>query len=414
MNIVQKSGTYISISSAINILTPIIQNATINDLMVNLSIPYASYQIALIGAIYDTVKFNNYQVAGNYKSSDCIALLTLKLSTASLTITNLSFIPNIFCGADLSSYLISNSYTSTLYITNLAIILGNFSIPQVTNINTSSNSTNYYSFGGIVSYISNTNITAYKIIYDCYQTYQTNYVQNAGLLIGLSANNLSTILLKTICLQQTIISVQDTQFFYEYGIVGFINGNITVQQSQISLSIEGTSFNFFGVIGGLSEQCTQAKVINLITTVFMTVGSDSYGTIAAILGDSRSQQFTIQNVSVSNSNISSKLYQASLIGYNSNCDLIVINTTSINNNITCYQYGAGGFIGYSDNSTITITQSTVQSVQIVSSSYYGVILGYNKVGNTFKITTSQSINNIINGKKYTCLSLTNTWSDDQC
>ncbi|CAL5983605.1 Hypothetical_protein [Hexamita inflata] len=269
MNIVSKSLSFvISNAGQLNIITQITNNLNINDLLVNLIFKTSQGNITLVGSITETVNVNKYQILGCYQSSGSIALLSLVVNQVNLSANNVNLILNDFCTGNLSSYLFSYVSQSTMSINQVSIIIGNISYAnKLSEISTTD--INQFQYGGIVSYLSNTIITLQQIINDCYQSLNSQFIYTSGQLIGKSQFN-NTIYINNICFQQ-YVNGYNTKFINYFGLIGFAEGVVIIQQSIINISYNITYFNGVGIIGYQTSNCTRSDMLNLITTITVLV-----------------------------------------------------------------------------------------------------------------------------------------------
>ncbi|CAL6078798.1 Conserved_hypothetical protein [Hexamita inflata] len=414
LKIISKLDTQINVSSGqLNILlTTSNNNIQINNLLINLSFVLSQGNIVLINSIIGNLDINNYQVFGNYQSTQTIALLGLILNTANITANIINFMPSTFCVGNYSSYLFSQVQSSSIYLNQTSIIIGNSTSFQIYN-KLSSSQLNTFQFGGIITQILSTSVIINQLILYCYQTLNTDYVKLSGLLIGYSYKGLSSVNISNICLYQQLNS--SSQQFKFFGLVGYSDSNISVSQSAVDITVQAKNFQGFGLVGVQSSSCQSSQIVNLKINMLINTTTFSTSTVSAIFGDQEAQKCTILNSIINNCNITSQADNGGIIGFNYFCVLSVQNVSILNSNITSLSNSVGGFIGSSQNCQIQILNSTIQSVKIYSSQNFGIILGCNTVGNTFNIQQSKSITNYINDVIQTnCMSLTNNYSINQC
>ncbi|CAL6066478.1 filamentous_hemagglutinin N-terminal domain-containing protein [Hexamita inflata] len=257
--------------------------------------------------------------------------------------------------------------------------------------------------------------------------------------------------------------------FNSFGLIGESIGNIILKNAKITLSVQGKSYNNFGVIGFQSSSIVGIK--NLISFVGTIPGTGNY--VGSIFGWESALNCTVQdtnitcdintryyiggifgtqynngtiiNATIYKSNVAgtvggfigwlqtganttlinstlaqTSLTSTSLIGGVIGWQEISSNTTLIDSTISTSNISGvsvGGIIGYCQSSLYMknskIVQVRITIVQISNQqTYYGIVVGRN---NGFHyITNSVSTDNLVNDIKSSCESLTNNWSIDQC
>ncbi|CAL6041508.1 Conserved_hypothetical protein [Hexamita inflata] len=416
MNIISKSGSQITVSSALNVIQQSSSSARINTLLVNLSCVMAAGNITLIKSVSGVINVSNYQIAGTYQSTGCLSMIGILLQAATVTIKTVNFMPYQYNSGAYSSYFMSYVVSSTVNIANITLAIGSDSNFVIANQYSGS-----LSFGGVIQYLSGTSLTIYQVILDCYQIYNSDTAKNSGFLMGYVTNQgtLQNILIQNLCLMQR---VQSTKRFEAFGFIGWLNnGKISVQQSLVNFTVQGNYFSWFGLIGYVNSGCAYTEFINVKPTVLIGVGSNSYGDTGSLFGQQWATNCLIQNAIIvfSNQNSNSQVTSGSIMGYTNSCNMEFKNITTKDSSISSNQ-GAGGLIGWSDKITVTISNSTIKNVKINANSNYGIITGNNDghsaQGSTkYFITTTQTLGNFINNVlQPDCASITNNYSMNQC
>ncbi|CAL6052952.1 Conserved_hypothetical protein [Hexamita inflata] len=416
MNIISKSGCQITVSSALNVIQQSSSSASINTLLVNLSCAMAAGNITLIQSVSGVINVSNYQIVGTYQSTECLSMIAIQLYVASVTIKTVNFMPYQYNSGTYSSYFMSYVVSSTVNIANITLAIGSDSNFVIANQYSGS-----LNFGGVIQYLSGTSLIIYQVILDCYQIYNSDTAENSGFLMGYVTNQgtLYNILIQNLCLMQR---VQSTKRFEAFGFIGWLNdGNISVQQSLVNFTVKGDYFKYFGLIGYVNQGSAYTEFINVKPTVLIGVGSNSYGDTGSLFGQQHATNCLIQNAIVvfSNQNSNSQLTSGSIMGYTSLCNMVFKNITTKDSSISSKQ-GAGGLIGWADNTTVTISNTTIKNIQINANINYGIITGNNDGHQTqestkYFITTTQTIGNFINNvQQPDCICITNNYSINQC
>ncbi|CAL6014560.1 Hypothetical_protein [Hexamita inflata] len=307
---------------------------------------------------------------------------------------------------------------STVQLTNISTVLGNDNSQLLAN-QISSTESGPYSFGGLITLLSNSTLKLNQLISECTLIYKTNYILNTGALIGSSTSNTNNILIQNLCFKYNI---QSTQVFKAYGLIGYSAGNISLQSSSIQLRVTGLAFQFFGIIGQVysTSQFTQFVNININLTQFLITAGSSYGDTGALIGNIRTTLCQIINVTAitKNENVTNNVSSGGLIGYCGSNSLQLVNSTVQDSILQAINY-CGGFFGSSDNTNYNITHSSLKSVKIQAQNGAGAIIGsiaVNNIGSATLYILSSFYNNIsVNSNLLTnCLNVINAWSITQC
>ncbi|CAL5997613.1 Conserved_hypothetical protein [Hexamita inflata] len=375
VNIISRPGSQLTVNAVqqLNIITPTSINANLTNLLVNLSIIPSNGNITLISEINDVLNITGYQIIGTYISTGTIAMIGLNINSATVNVNLVSFQPTDFNVGNGSSYLFGNATTtSTIQINNFAVILGSSTnYLLLSSILTTSITSNYYLFGGIIAHInSNSVFTINNVILDSYQKFSTDYVRNSGFLVGQNINsNLSSITIKNLCLQQNMTS---TTLEYKYfGLIGGNIGNTSFQDVSIKFSVRGSYFWCFGIIGYQYNYSIYAEIVYLRTQV--SVSSENGTFVGSIFGAQYALNCQIQNANVTGGNISSGLTnQVGCFIGQQNYNMTIMNSLISQMNISGTNY-VGGFVGYEYNATIM--NSSIQQTNIFGTSYVGGFVG---------------------------------------
>ncbi|CAL6029620.1 Hypothetical_protein [Hexamita inflata] len=177
--------------------------------------------------------------------------------------------------------------------------------------------------------------------------------------------------------------------FKWFGLAGYIEGNISIQQLSVVFAVLGGQFYNFGVIGQtaltqLYYTSTSAELINVTATISnFVLNSSSFGNVGSLIGFNYAKWCLIQHAAVNGSNISSSSHIGGIAGrqygYISNslpnCILLVQNVTVQNSNFTATNQNIGGFFGYVINTQISISTSSVNSIKIYGTQFFGIFNG---------------------------------------
>ncbi|CAL6009185.1 Growth_factor receptor cysteine-rich domain superfamily [Hexamita inflata] len=400
-------------NSQLNILTSSPSGAAINNLLVNLSFAASNGNITLINNINGVFTISGYQVLGDYISTLTVAMIGINVQNATINVNQVNFNPNTYNVGNCSSFLFGSSVSavSTMVINNLAIIVGNNTNFLLLGSVTTAPSA-YYMFGGIITLIDNpSQLSVINVTADTFLKFSSTYISESGFLVGYGQSVQSSITIKNTCLQQNMTST--TQKFNYFGIIGDNMGNTSIQNTFITFSVQGASFNRLGIVGVQYFTSLYSEVINLKVYVSIQTGIGSY--IGQVFGYASSKNCSVLNLSVVGGNISSGSEKVGgIFGRSeSNSNITVINSSVQNTNISGSQQ-VGGIIGICF-SKLYLTNTKIKFVRLSgTSTSFWVVAGQND-GGTYQFTNSSAVSNFIKGIQQTeCASLSNTWSISGC
>ncbi|CAL5971662.1 Conserved_hypothetical protein [Hexamita inflata] len=404
MIIISKPGSQFTVNTAqLNILTSTTISSNITDLLVNLYIAPSRGNITLIQNINGILNISGYQVLGTYVSTQTISMIAINVNAAAINMNYINLKFDAFNVGNCSSYLFGNAISSQFNINNFAVIIGNSSnILLLGSISTSSS--DFYQFGGIIAYIKNDSVVnVNNVLIDSYQKFSTNYVYNSGILFGNVYQISSCINIKNICLQQSIIST--TQYFYIFGLLGYIQGNASLQSASVIFSVQGTNFYCFGIFGIQIQSSLYVEVISLKTFVSFSSSSGEY--IGSIFGAEQAQKCSVQNTIVGGSLISlGSNYVSGVCGQTAYTNMTILNSTISKINISGQSY-IGSIVGHcSTDITIYLTNSKILFVSLTG---FGVNLIVGNLFGNIYFSGSSSTSNYINGVQQSDCAILSNW-----
>ncbi|CAL6026682.1 Conserved_hypothetical protein [Hexamita inflata] len=415
MYIFSKLETQFSVMSILYLIEATYTSASnhnINNLAINLNISALLGNFTLINSITGPLTIKNYSAKGSYNSQATFTFLGITVQSSTVVVTNISIESVHQVSGNSSSYLISSANTCTISISYMSVIIGKSTIQNILSYITSTSS-KYFQFGGYVSYLVSTTLQATNLIYYGNNYVGTDYIKYSGFLVGWSNSNANKIVIQSLCFYSSVTD-SGTSNFYQFGLVGQNNGNISMQQAQIELKLSIYYANVTGVIASLSVNTAQSETINVIAKV--TSQFASRGLSGSILGYSEGQNFLVQNCTVQSSSIIAKAYVGGVIGGMIG-QLSILNTSVKNTYLKASDNSTGGFIGWSSDSHVTINNSSISKISIDCSSNVGMILGRNYQSSvTFTLTNSWSSDvNLINSNQLqNCASFTNAAVQKGC
>ncbi|CAL5971367.1 Conserved_hypothetical protein [Hexamita inflata] len=346
-----KISTQLETSEYINILSPTVTNATISNLLVNLSFKMSQGNITLINNINGVLNVTNYHILGFYQSSKTVAMIGLYITSTQVNINFLSFSPKLYNIGNYSSFLMSFISQCNIKSTNIAIFMGDIiNSSMLTEIY--SIQSNQFQFGGLITNITDSTLSISNIIVDSYHNFVTQYIQFSGILIGFASSQIFLIQIQNMCMQQYIKS--STSFLQNFGVIGQNSANILFSNSTIILNISAISSTNCGIVGFQSDNDLKnkfyAQVFNTISTLIQNSEGQNIGAFfGKLVGN-----VTIINGISTDCNINSQMnvggFIGCLVGSNSNIEQLKY----INNNISVIWQQVGGIIGISQLSNLTI------------------------------------------------------------
>ncbi|CAL6086613.1 Conserved_hypothetical protein [Hexamita inflata] len=388
--IVSKQGTQITAASGqLNIFQASATSANIQGLLLKLNFSMSAGNITVIGSIMNgTLNVQGYQVLGIYQSTSSIALISLTLSSTTVVINNLNFMPTIYNVGNQSSYLLNTVSESTIQITQVSTIIGN--IDSFANI-TSISGYKIFVFGGLITNQSSTTTTISSYISDSYQSINVQYSQYSGYIVGQAFQNLNEIYIDNICLYQQINGT--SQKLSYFGLIGDNEGMLTLTNSSISFSVQSVNLEYFGIIG--YQNTLNIEIINVIATSKFLAQKGTV--IGGIVGQSFSSNYTICNVNCLNNNIQnngSGSYIGSIVGRLENLSSFKFVNSQINNSKLLIGGWSALLLGFLDkNSSALIQHISISNGDINGSRSNAIISGY---------TSSDSLLTVINATIINC------------
>ncbi|CAL6101247.1 Conserved_hypothetical protein [Hexamita inflata] len=409
MNIISKLNTQITVNSLqqLQILLNDTTSTNINDLLVNLNFAPSQGNITLINASTGFMNITGYQVFGKYQSTQCVAMTAFNITAQSISliqINNVSFQPSSYNVGRYSSYLFCTVGVCNISFNNISVILGSVTQFQIL-ASISSARNQQYQFGGFISDLNaNNNITVTNILFNCYQTINTDYVQKTGFILGAkwSYANLN-VTIQYMCIQQNLSSTNIE--FEDTGLINRCEGFMLIQQSSIIFTLKNSYLPWgnFGCIGVVSQQYGKsAKLINLLVnmnTIFVdkSVSIGFFGSIGV-------ETFDIQNSSFKNYNLTTQSSAGVLCAVSGVKYFSVINTSVQTCNISVKTCAGGFFSQALNNYNGFIQNSTAQNINISSktiyANYIGVIIGRmgSEIDMTLCFENLSILNNNISGE----------------
>ncbi|CAL6036942.1 Conserved_hypothetical protein [Hexamita inflata] len=408
MNIISRFGSQLTVNSAkcLNILTSTSTSINIANLLVNLSYAPSNGNITLINDINGILNISKYEVLGSYVSTGTVSLMGVNLNSATVNVNQISIKPNTFNVGNSSSYLFGSATSKNIIqVNNFAVIIGNsFDFQLLGSISTMSQYQQYYQFGGIIAYTNGrSEINVNNIVIDSYQEFNTSFVSKSGFLVGENEHIKCSITIQNVCLQQNIQST--TLEFNIFGLIGYSQGNTSIQNVSTILSVQGTFIACFGMVGQQSSVgSVYIEVVNLRTSVSVSSNRGNY--VGSLIGLENAKNCSVLNTSIIGGSINSgsAYYTGGFIG-NQQLTTTIMNSSLQQTNIQCSSR-LGGFVGYS-KAPLYLINSQIQFVRLqASDGTVGIISSYFE--SSLQLTSSSSTQIYMNGVlKNDCLVLSN-------
>ncbi|CAL6088033.1 Hypothetical_protein [Hexamita inflata] len=414
MVIMSKLGCDISVNENLNILQQSSSQTQINSLLLNLIFQFTFSNIMLIQNVNNLFNISNYQVLGKYISAKQIVLIGQVIVSSDIKLTNINIMPSVYQVGNASSYLFSSVDQSVILLINLSIMIGNKTQSQLlTDIGSSYRE--FYNFGGLVVYLSKSTVNIQQVLYNCYQSTQTQNSQSFGILLG-SADFDSVIILSSVCMFQMF---NNTGSFEYCGVIGQSAGKLQLNQFTLSFIVEAKQLMGFGLVGAVKYQSIYNEIFNVVATVYVMTSSGSAsnnGPVSVISGYIWGKQCSIQNLSVNSSSISAHFFTSGIIGSLANTNLSLKNILINGSNFSSYSFGSGSFIGTAQSSRISVENSSVSLVRITATKNFGLVFGLKQDENVTviisdcKSTGTNYVNNVV---QVNC-GFISGWSETQC
>ncbi|CAL6114810.1 Hypothetical_protein [Hexamita inflata] len=313
VNIASKDGSQVTVNATFK-LSILAQNTTgvnISSLLLNLSFSTATQgNISLIENVAGVFNVTGFQVLGTYQSQGCVALGANTANTTAVFMNNVSFAPSAFNVGNMSSYLFNQVNSSQIQLTNVAVVLGNSSSPAVSNF-VFVISALQYQFGGLASQLNSTNLKVTDLSFNCKQIYKIYYIQNSGLLVGLTNYSANFVQIQRACISFALKSISIIQNF---GLLGNIQVQLQIEQSNIMMNIiSADSLTQVGIIGFQYIQFVQNNFYSLKVNLNINQNVGNY--VGAIVGYNQYPNCTILNSSVQNTNLNASSHCGGFMGY---------------------------------------------------------------------------------------------------
>ncbi|CAL6102246.1 Hypothetical_protein [Hexamita inflata] len=292
-------------------------------------------------------------------------------------------------------------------------------------------------FGGIIAFANSSDIQIMGIGFNSYEKWLTRYTNYTGQIIGAVSSSLSKIQVQNICLKLIISFEQDPNSIDSFGIIGYSEGNIKLQQCTLQFQSNNGTYNSFGTVGYISSLCKNATFYDLY--IQMNMAQSICGKVSALSGILNAQNWAINSINIYDSNISGShggliagntinigsvnniqiMYSQVYVNINSNANacagiifgwvgpsyalviiqniimknnIIVANSTQVPQYTNTFSSLLGGYIGEMYNSSnVSIQQTSQYNTSIISTLHLTSQIG-GIAGNVFNLLVIQNTN----------------------
>ncbi|CAL5985463.1 Conserved_hypothetical protein [Hexamita inflata] len=318
MSIISVDSTQLSVNSGeqLNIIQSSSTSCLINDLLLNLTFsPISQGGINLVHNQQNgNMSIKGYQIFGSFYSSQYVALGAQISLTSYISISAVIINPNVFTVGNQSSFILSQINNCKVKIQSIIIIIISGNQPNIiTSI--SSNNITYMQFGGIVATINASYTQINGVTYNSFEQWQTQFTNNSGQLVGVVYQNSSQVLFQTICFNINISLGQNTAQCQNFGVLGLSEGTFALQNAIVYYYTENGIYNYFGTVGNITSTCLNATFSNL--QIQMIMAYSVFGRLGAMIGIQNAQNWSIDAITVKDSNISGQ-HGGLVLGYSAN------------------------------------------------------------------------------------------------
>ncbi|CAL6072171.1 Conserved_hypothetical protein [Hexamita inflata] len=363
LSIVSKIGNTFEVNSVslVTILQIQSNHTKIQDMMICLIFQTSTGNIGLIGSLSGNLNVINYQITGQYETEGYISLGVNSVNLSKVVVKNVNFNPESYKYGNQSSYLVNFVFQSNIEIFRSTISLNSQSLNYLQSTNN-----NHQEFGGLIMQLFSSRFIVSQVSYNTDFQCNTQYIANSGLLLGKSYSTLSQIIFQGLCIK-TIITANSS--FSSFGIIGQMDGNVTIKQSNIQISMNTTILNNFGLIGFTSYQSSISTFQDILLTInIQYISGDA---ISGIVGQHFSKQSSLSNISLTSSNINGTGTCGGFIAI-LNSNILVQN--GVINNLDIKSNGNTGSIAGNSNGQHNIINIMVSNIIINSSSLVGGLI----------------------------------------
>ncbi|CAL5983789.1 Hypothetical_protein [Hexamita inflata] len=364
LSMISKTGTQVTIGagSVFSILQQAATITNITNLILNINMnPSSVGNINLINVVRGQLIVKGYQILGSYNSTNTITLIACQIQQSNIIIEYVQFNPILFSCGNLSSYLISYSNSSYIEILHLVIQLGNLSTYN-TMSNIITNISQFMLFGGLITISNTSNIKIQDITLNSYEQWNNQTTNNSGQILGQVNNSISNIYM--ICATEYVSSGVNTQF-YRFGLIGYFNGQLTIQILSLQSIILPGSFTHTGMIGYVNG--TKSTFMNVYISFQLAVNTGDY--CGSLAGKLMAVQQQIYNISIIESQIEAHILVGLISSDIRNCSITntkIVSSQVSGNSQNNVQYSAGLFA--STQGYIQIIQCYIQNISISAQS----------------------------------------------
>ncbi|CAL6063044.1 Hypothetical_protein [Hexamita inflata] len=367
VSILSKVGTNLLVNSGsqLNIIHQYSNSTSVRNLLVNLLFSSSSVgNITLVGTVNGVVNVKNYQILGQYYSSNQMCLGALISNNSELFLQKINMQPIVFTVGNLSSYFISYINSSQVQIVKLTILI---SINTISQLSTAFNQ--YITFGGIIAQSNQSIVTIKQVSHTDSTVFTSLFVNQTGMLLGATIfdaeNDLS---LSQLCLYYSL-TFNSTAWINMFGLVGSYCGSTSISSVNILFTVGLSQFRNFGILGLVQDSSASVSFQNIQITLSMSAKvtySNDERNISVIIGSQNAFNVLVDSLYINSSTLVGFSECGLIIGYQYQSQVNII-SVNINRSSLLAEGNIGGLISYFVNSVAKLKDIMISNSNIASS-----------------------------------------------
>ncbi|CAL6063041.1 Hypothetical_protein [Hexamita inflata] len=249
VSILSKVGTNLLVNSGsqLNIIHQYSNSTSVRNLLVNLLFSSSSVgNITLVGTVNGVVNVKNYQILGQYYSSNQMCLGALIAVNSKIIMSTVNYSPDLYFVGNQSSYFFVFTNLCNIQMYQVQAQVGS---SENQNLLASISNTKALSFmyAGFVTLAVSSTISFKGISISSYIRISVDFVLFSGIILGYTSS-FNQISIQNICVE-TQINYNPSSLVNQTGLIGMFNGNISIQHSTLKLQICETFLSNFGLLG---------------------------------------------------------------------------------------------------------------------------------------------------------------------
>ncbi|CAL5999710.1 Hypothetical_protein [Hexamita inflata] len=155
-------------------------------------------------------------------------------------------------------------------------------------------------YGGLIAILISSNVQIKDITFQQFDQWTTSYTQLSGQIIGFINGKQNRVQIKQLCFDYRLQSNANTNSFYGFGLIGYVEGIIQMQSANINYeALNQGVFNEFGSIGITSNNCESALLHEIYIQFKM---ANNYGqNISSLVASQLATNWSVNEISINNS-----------------------------------------------------------------------------------------------------------------